>query len=111
MKNMTPDQIREIIAATQHEDGGKGRLFTVTFVRRTDSKDGSAKAGDLRTMRARLGMKRNLKGKGLRFDPAAKQLVTAWEAGNGYRHIPLDSIVSLFVPDNSKHLRLAVNNG
>jgi hypothetical protein len=100
--NMTPNEIREIILATQNEDGGKGRLFTITFRK---------KDGTLREMRARLGMKRNLTGKGQSYDPSKFNLITAWEADNGYRNIPLDRVVSLFVPDNSKHLRLAVNNG
>ena len=100
--------IRAIIEATQHEDGGKGRAFEVTFRRRTDKKVAGvvvAKAGDVRVMRARLGMKRNLTGKGQNYNPADYQLVTAWELNNQYRNIPLDTIVSLRVPDNSKHLK------
>lgn len=104
---MTTEEIRATIEATQHEEGGKGRAFEVTFRRRTDKKVGGvlvAKAGDIRVMRARLGMKRNLTGKGQAYNPSDYQLVTAWELNNQYRNIPLDTIIALRVPDSSKHL-------
>jgi hypothetical protein len=93
---MTVEQIRKIIETTQDENGGMGRAFEVTFRKRT--------TGEIRVMRARLGMKRNLTGKGQPYNPADKQLVTAWELGKHYRNIPLDGIISLRVPDSSKHL-------
>jgi hypothetical protein len=94
---MTPQEIRDEILRTQSEDGGKGRLFTVTFRKRT--------TGELRVMRARLGMKKGLTGRGQSYNPADYNLITAREAGGGYRNIPLDAIISLKVPDGSKHLR------
>ena len=77
---------------------GKGKLFTVTFIK---------KDGTLRTMRARLGMRRNLTGKGLAFNPASKGLLPVWSADSqGYRMIPTDDrLRSLSIRDPRTHKR------
>lgn len=95
---MSNTELVTLIRSTQPNPDKKGRLFKVEFVK----KDGS-----LRTMRARLGLKRNLKGKGRTFDPIAKGLLGVWEANNNYRMINLNTVRSLKLPDGSKHLRYA----
>ena len=63
-----------------------GKIFSVTFVK----KDGS-----LRKMTARLGVKKDLKGVGLSFDPASKQLVVVFDMHKrAYRMINLQTIIS-----------------
>lgn len=90
------DGIVRAIQATQTDPGKKGRAFQVRFYKVN---------GELRTMRARLGMRRGLTGKGLSFDPARKHLKPVWELGNGYRMVPLLRLVSLRLPDGKKHLK------
>jgi hypothetical protein len=62
-----------------------GKIFSVTFVK----KDGS-----LRKMTARLGVKKNLKGVGLKFDPAEKNLLVVFDMHKrAYRMINLKTII------------------
>jgi hypothetical protein len=64
----------------------KGKIFSVTFVK----KDGS-----VRKMTARLGVKKDLKGVGLSFDPTAKQLVVVFDMHKrAYRMINLQTIIT-----------------
>tara|TARA_Y100000034_G_scaffold36178_1_gene44509 strand:- start:37 stop:390 length:354 start_codon:yes stop_codon:yes gene_type:complete len=66
----------------------QGRIFGVTFIKRTD--------GELRTMSARLGVKSYLKGGTLNYDPSAKKLLIVFDMkAQGYRAIPLDSIMRI----------------
>ncbi len=75
---------------------GKGRLFEVTFIK---------KNGQSRLMRCRLGMQRNLTGKGMTWNPRDKSMMTVWSADTrDYRLINLNTITNLRLPDNSKHL-------
>lgn len=63
-----------------------GKIFSVTFVK---------KDGTLRKMTARLGVKKDIKGVGLSFDPAAKQLVVVFDMHKrAYRMINLQTIIS-----------------
>lgn len=63
-----------------------GRIFSVTFVK----KDGS-----VRKMTARLGVKKDLKGVGLGFNPTAKQLVVVFDMHkSAYRMINLQTIIT-----------------
>jgi hypothetical protein len=96
------DSLRELIKGTQPDPTKKGHAFTVTFVKSN---------GETRVMRARLGMKRGLTGKGQSFDPVAHGLQTVWECGNGYRNIRLEAVKSLRLPDGSKHLVEAIRPG
>jgi hypothetical protein len=93
---MNIDEIRNAILATHPNPDTKGRAFQVTFYKTT---------GERRTMRARLGMKVGLTGRGQSYDPADHDLITVWELNNNYRNIPLGRLVSLRVPDRHKHLR------
>ena len=64
----------------------KGEFFTVTFVK---------KDGTTRTMNARLGVKRYLKGGELRYDAAEKGLLPVFDAQKGeYRMINIPTITS-----------------
>jgi hypothetical protein len=102
---MTPEEIRETIKRTQSETGGLGRMFEIVFVKRS--------TGETRVMRARLGATQardpekglvKVNGKGMSYNPKAYNLLTVREASGGFRSIPLDAVISLRVPDNSKHL-------
>lgn len=96
---MTPEEIRNAIKATD------GRMFEVVFRKRT--------TGEIRVLRGRTGQMQardpekglvRVNGKGQSYDPVAKNLLTVREASGGFRNIPLDAVISLRVPDNSKHL-------
>lgn len=66
-------------------DSSEGKIFTVTFVK----KDGS-----IRTMTARLGVKKHLKGGECTLD--REQYIIAYDmANNGYRAINRATILSL----------------
>lgn len=63
-----------------------GKIFSVTFVK---------KDGTLRKMTARLGVKKDLKGVGLKFDPAEKNLLVVFDMHKrAYRMINLKTIIS-----------------
>lgn len=66
-----------------------GRIFTVEFIK----KDGS-----LRKMTARLGVKKGLTGKGMRYDPIERGLLPVWDMQKkDYRMVNLRTIQSLKV--------------
>jgi len=66
----------------------QGKIFGVTFIKRTN--------GELRTMAARLGVKSYLKGGTLNYDASEKKLLIVFDMHKqGYRAIPLDSIMSI----------------
>ena len=70
---------------TQIIDTSAGKIFTVTFVK----KDGS-----IRTMTARLGVKKHLKGGECTLN--REQYIIAYDMQNqGYRAINRDTILSL----------------
>jgi len=52
-------------------EDSKGKIFGVTFVKRT--------TGDLRNMSARLGVSKGVTGEGLKYDPESKQLMTVYD--------------------------------
>ena len=65
-----------------------GRIFSVLFVKRTN--------GELRRMVARLGVKKNIKGIGLPFNPTANNLIVVWDIIKcAYRMISCESIITL----------------
>jgi hypothetical protein len=75
------------IKATDPRNTGKGEFFTVTFVKRTD--------GTTRTMNARLGVRKYLRGGELPYDAAEKELLPVFDVPkNAYRMIDLRSIIS-----------------
>lgn len=64
------------------------QFFTVTFVKRTN--------GDIRTMNCRKGVRKGVRGEGLRFDPVAKDLVGVFDIPKGqHRFISLDQLVRI----------------
>jgi len=64
-----------------------GKIFSVKFIK----KDGS-----LRKMICRLGVKKNLTGEGLKFDPIKKRLLPVFDMRkNDYRMINLAGIKSI----------------
>jgi len=76
-KTLTVSQLTELV--------NNGQIFGVSFIKRT--------TGELRTMSARLGVKKFLRGGQLSYSPAEKQLLTVFSMKDqGYRCIPLDAI-------------------
>ena len=61
-----------------------GRIFSANFTKA----DGSE-----RVMCCRIGVRKNLKGKGLSYDPVKKRMVVVWDMNaNGYRTIATDRL-------------------
>ena len=78
--------------------GTKGKFFSVTFVK----KDGS-----VRSMTARLGVKKGIKGVGLKFDPAERDLMVVWATDRkSYRMVNLRTISSLKINGNTHSITL-----
>lgn len=66
----------------------KGRIFSVTFVKRT--------TGETRTMVARTGVAKHLKGGDAAYSFSANALLSVYDLQKkAYRSIPLDGILSL----------------
>ena len=65
----------------------KGKFFTVTFVK---------KDGTIRTMTARTGVRKGVKGNGLKFNPIERNLKVVWSCdAESFRMINLNSILSI----------------
>ena len=63
-----------------------GKFFSVSFIK---------KDGTTRKMTARLGVKKNLKGVGLKFDPSEKNLIVVFDVHKkAYRMINLLTILT-----------------
>lgn len=85
--DVTLDQAKQLILGTGRANGGKGGFFTVTFVK----KDGS-----IRTMNARLDVKKYLKGGQLRYDARAMGYIPVYDMVNkGYRMVNSNTITAL----------------
>ena len=68
--------------------GSKGKVFTVTFTKRTN--------GDVRKMNARLGVSKYVTGEGLKFDPKAYALIPVFEMPKQqYRMVNLEGLTNL----------------
>jgi hypothetical protein len=66
----------------------KGRMFTVTFIKKSN--------GEKRTMNARLGVKAYLRGGVLPYDPNTKGLIPCYDVQTkDYRMINIQGIVNL----------------
>ena len=79
-KQFTTTQFRKFV-------GDEGKLFSVTFKK----KDGS-----LRTMTARLGVRKYLTGGGSKFDAEPRGMVRVFSIGDmGYRTVTTENIVKL----------------
>ena len=71
---------RDLIKST------KGRVFTATFVK---------KNGETRRMNARLGVRKGVTGKGLKFSPEEHGLITVFDMKkNAHRMINLETLQS-----------------
>ena len=67
-----------------------GRIFSVEFIKRS--------TGELRTMTARTGVQKHLKGGKKSYKPANHNLLTVYDLGaKGYRSIPVEAIQRLSV--------------
>lgn len=65
-----------------------GRIFTVTFQKRT--------TGEMRVMNCRTGVKKHLAGGEPAYDFAAKGLLPVYDLQNGgYRCLPFDGVKSV----------------
>ncbi len=80
----------ELKKLVQEIKNSKGKIFRVEFIKRT--------TGERRVMLCRLGVTKGVTGKGLKFDPAKKALMTVWDMQKQeWRMINLATVVSLKV--------------
>jgi len=83
MNTITKEEARRKV-----EDYKGGKIFTVTFVKRS--------TGETRVMNCRKGVKKHLKGGELKYNPAQKNLVSVFDMQvNDYRSIPLENITKI----------------
>ncbi|MFX0084266.1 MAG: SH3 beta-barrel fold-containing protein [Candidatus Hodarchaeota archaeon] len=88
--------LKEAVKLIKETDG---QIFKVTFRK---------KDGTFRKMVCRLGVKKDLKGVGLKFDPDKYKLLTVWDMENdGYRMVNLKTL--LYVTVNGQ--KYEVKNG
>ena len=70
--------------------GSKGRVFGVTFIKRT--------TGEVRTMQARLGVKKGVTGEGLKFNPKDYALIPVYEMPmQQFRMVNLEGLTNLSI--------------
>lgn len=80
--NKKLNQVGEVLRATN------GTVFSVKFIKRT--------TGEERLLVGRLGVAKNLTGKGLAFDPADKALTVVYDfQKKAYRMINLETVISI----------------
>jgi hypothetical protein len=85
---ITPAQAVQML--NEHRAKGAGRVFGVTFVKRTDN--------TLKTLNARFGVTAHLKGGKRAYNPAEKGLMTVWDVnGHSYKTINLSGLRALTV--------------
>lgn len=88
MNKQTREEIVELIKNTD------GKIFTVTFVKRT--------TGEIRVMNCRLGVTKHLKGGTQSYDPSEYDLLTVFDMQKkAYRSISLDTIISVKISNTS----------
>ena len=67
-----------------------GKIFSVDFIKRS--------TGELRTMTARMGVRKHLKGGNKAYNPSQHNLLTVFDMDKrGYRSIPVEAIQRLSV--------------
>lgn len=65
----------------------RGGIFNVKFIKADGSK---------RSMNARFGVKKNLKGVGLKYNPEARGNIVVFSMNDkGYRTVRLDNVISI----------------
>ena len=85
-QTITAEAAKERIEAAK----GSGRVFGVTFIKRTN--------GEVRDMNCRGGVKKHLRGGEQAYDPKTHRLVTVFDMVKGdYRNINLDTIIRITV--------------
>ena len=106
MKLINAETATNLLESTR----AQGSIFSVTFVKRT--------TGDVRTMNARLGVKKGVTGVGMAYNPKSKNLMACYDvqkaqemkslgfddvaaAKKSYRMINLEGITSLAVSGQS----------
>lgn len=76
------------VTAIEMIRGSKGKVFGVTFIKRT--------TGEARTMQARLGVKKGVTGEGLKFNPKDYALIPVYEMPKQqFRMINLEGLTDL----------------
>jgi hypothetical protein len=78
---LTKEQLRYII------NNSKGKIMTIVFRK---------KDGELRTINTRTGVKQNITGKGLKYDPDTYGYIIVWDMQKkNYRTVNLDTVTTL----------------
>jgi hypothetical protein len=76
-----------MINIEQFRNEVKGKIFTATFIK---------KDGTMRTMKARLGVKKGVSGVGLKYDAESRGNLIVYDMEKkGFRTIELDSLCQL----------------
>lgn len=79
--------INELVMKGFIEEAKKGKIFSVDFVK---------KDGTVRTMNARLGVKKGLTGEGMKYDPLKRGLLPVYDMQKrDYRMINFKSLLSI----------------
>ena len=82
----------------------KGKIFGVTFVKRT--------TGDTRNMSARLGVSKGVTGEGQKYDPESKQLITVYDMHRQqYRMVNTETLSQLNMYGNEYVIAQVVQRG
>ena len=80
--------VENLLRETQNK-----RIFTVTFVKED---------GTIRKMNAMRGVRKGVKGVGLKFNPSDKNLLSVYDMQKkGFRFVNLDDVISFTA--NKKH--------
>ena len=71
-----------------------GKIFGVSFIKRTP--------GQTRHMSARRGVRKDVNGEGLKYDPESKQLLTVYDMHKqGHRMLNTETLYRLVLKGNS----------
>ena len=78
------------VTAIEMIRGSKGKVFGVTFIKRT--------TGEVRTMQARLGVRKGVTGEGLKFNPKDYALIPVYEMPmQQFRMVNLEGLTNLSI--------------
>ena len=81
-------------AALEMIKDSAGRIFGVSFIKRT--------TGETRHMSARRGVRKDVTGEGLKYDPESKQLLTVYDMNKkGHRMLNTETLYRLVLKGNS----------
>lgn len=86
-------KISRALAGQMIREVNDGQFFSVTFIKRSDK--------TIREMNCRKGVKKNLAGGTLAYNPSIKSLVSVFDVkADGYRMIPLEGVMSIRMAGN-----------